>query len=473
MTLQPSVRVVGAQRPRFASRPDFVTSAGDEAIELAATAGLVLDEWQCYVLREALGESANGRWTAFQVGLVVPRQNGKGAILEALILAALYLFDDEMTIYSAHEFKTAQETFRRVIGLIEGADHLRQSVLRKVQSTNEMGLELRTGQRLRFLARSAGSGRGFSGSRVILDEAYNLSATMMAALMPVMSTKPNPQIWYTSSAGQAGSAHLRFIRDLGRAGNTARLAYFEWSATEGADLDDEAAWAQANPSLNLPTQHSITSEYVVDERAALASAEAEWARERLGWWDEAGGVPLIDLSSWVDCADHASTVNDPVCVGIEVALDRASSSIGIAGVRPDSLPGVELAAQQPGTAWVVPRVVEMCGRSSVTSVSLDPSSPAGSLIPEFEAAGIEILTPTGRQVAQACGAFYDAVMTGQLRHRATGVLTTAALAASKYKVGDSWRWDRYGPDVSSLYAVTLALHAQQNQPDYDVLKSFY
>jgi hypothetical protein len=67
----------GARTPRLSLVPEFDSSAGVEAIELAARAGLVLDPWERDVLTAALGE-VDGRWAAFRVGLVVPRQNGKG-----------------------------------------------------------------------------------------------------------------------------------------------------------------------------------------------------------------------------------------------------------------------------------------------------------------------------------------------------------------------------------------------------------
>jgi hypothetical protein len=41
-------------------------------------AGLILDPWQQFVLVNALGERADGRWAAFEVGVDVARQNGKG-----------------------------------------------------------------------------------------------------------------------------------------------------------------------------------------------------------------------------------------------------------------------------------------------------------------------------------------------------------------------------------------------------------
>ena len=70
--------VLGSQRPRICNIPDYVTSAGDEVVALAERAGLFLDDWQQFVLRESLGERVDGKWAAPTVGLVVGRQNGKG-----------------------------------------------------------------------------------------------------------------------------------------------------------------------------------------------------------------------------------------------------------------------------------------------------------------------------------------------------------------------------------------------------------
>src|SRR3954467_11750979 len=93
----------GVQRPRLSSVPAFGSSAGAEAVELAASVGLTMDPWQARVLHGAVGEREDGRWSAFEVGLLVPRQNGKGSILEARELAGLFLFGEQLIIHSAHE----------------------------------------------------------------------------------------------------------------------------------------------------------------------------------------------------------------------------------------------------------------------------------------------------------------------------------------------------------------------------------
>ena len=89
---------------------------------------------------------------SFEVALIVPRQNGKGSILEALELHALYRDPDcRLILHSAHEFKTAKEAFRRVTALIEESDLLRAQVAHIRYTTGEEGVELRDGSRLKFV----------------------------------------------------------------------------------------------------------------------------------------------------------------------------------------------------------------------------------------------------------------------------------------------------------------------------------
>ena len=54
----------GVQLPRISNVPEYVSTSGDEAIELCEMAGLYLDPWQQYCLRNALGEREDQNWAA-------------------------------------------------------------------------------------------------------------------------------------------------------------------------------------------------------------------------------------------------------------------------------------------------------------------------------------------------------------------------------------------------------------------------
>ncbi|MFT2526241.1 hypothetical protein ACMWQA_27725, partial [Escherichia coli] len=45
------------------------------------------------------------------------------------------------------------------------------------------------------MARTKGSGRGFSASTILLDEAQELGFAVLAAILPTLSAIPNSQMW--------------------------------------------------------------------------------------------------------------------------------------------------------------------------------------------------------------------------------------------------------------------------------------
>lgn len=445
------------QRPRVESVPPFVSSSGPDAVDLCAAFGIVLDPWQALVLDGALGEDKSGNWSAFEVGVVVPRQNGKGEILLARQLAGLFLLGEQLIMHSAHEYKTAAEAFLRIKNVIENNDELIRRCKRPRTSHGEEGIELLNGARLRFVARSKGSGRGFTGDCVILDEAYELGPEQMAAMLPTLSARPNPQLWYASSAGMESSSQLKAVRERGIRGVDPGLAYYEWSADPRADMDSREAWRQANPALGI----RISEQFIERERAAMP--EVEFGRERLGIWDDASVKAVIPFDVWEGLIDRTSQLVGAVTFSIDITPDRSSSSIGLAGRRADGRWHAEVVEHRSGTAWVVDRLVDLVHRWSPTGVYIDPAGPAGSLLAPIEEARIEVTRIGMRELGQACGAFFDASMEDKLRHIDQPALTAAVHAARQRPLGDAWAWHRKdaAADISPLVAVTLAMFGHQ------------
>lgn len=421
--------------------------------------GLHLDPWQRFALDVGLAESESGDWSAFEVATVVARQNGKGSLFEALCLAKLFLFGDELIIYSAHEFKTAKEAFRRLSALMEHPA-LAPRVERQVKNPSEFGFDLRSGQRIRFFARTSGSGRGWTADTLILDEAYRLNGDAMAALLPTLSTRPNPQVWYGSSAAMATSEQLHAVRRRALAGEGSRLAYLEWSAAEDCEPGDPAAWAQANPAVG----HRMTLGFIGAEFEALPLPE--FRRERLSIPDEPLGAGAIPAGPWRATADPAGaslSVSSPR-FALDMPPERSSASIMTAAMRPDGVPQLEVADYRDGTGWVVARCAELDERYGRPGVVIDGSSAAASFAPELERAGVSVELWKARDVAAACGQLFDAVVNGLVRHVPHRALESAVTGATKRPVADAWAWNRRNPgyDISPLMGASLALSAAVN-----------
>lgn len=480
--------------PRVCMVPDYAFSSGPEAIELAASACLILDPWEQLALILGLGETAEGKWAAFQIALIVARQNGKGAVLEALGLFWLFGTGEALIGHTAHEYKTAMEAFRRILSLIENTDWMRKKVKKVINTNGEEGIELLNGQRLRFLARSKGAGRGFTFRKLIWDEAYALTEEQQEAQLPTMSAVPNPQVWLASSpplTSETGIPLFKARRNAGKPGSV----FLDYGAEgsleklEEIDLDDTALALKTNP--NAPER--ISEEAMARERVAMG--DRGYARERLCVWppDLLAGYVVITKEQWAELADPLSgaisgpdvdmlgnSIADRALVGSPViAVDVAPrtggnppASLGLASRRRDGKTHLELIKSGSGTAWLVRDAVAMV-QSTGAKIVLDPGSPAGSILAELQnsltAAGLNhedvILLMGARDVAQAFGMIYDAATSTtpegrNVAHLGQAELETAVGGADKRPVGSTggYAWDQRDAavDITGLVSITHA-----------------
>lgn len=363
---------------------------------------------------------------------------------------------------------TAQEAFLRMRALLQGAPDLWRRVTRVTTGAGTEGIELSGGQRLRYVARSAGSGRGFTGGKLVLDEAFALDAEEMAALLPTLTTQPEAQLLYTSTAGMSKSSHMRRLRDRGRAGGAADLCYLEWGGTAdcpddcvhrvddpGCELNDRGLWREANPAWGIRVREA----FLAKERGALPPEV--FAREVLGVWDEPAGVGAVPLESWQACADLDSAPAGRPVFAVDAAPGSRSAAIVAALWRADGLPHLEVVAHAPGTEWVPGRCAELRAHRPLGWV-LDPASPVGALLPDLARVGVVAQEVSGRELGLGCEGFARDVAAHAVVHLADPVLARAVAGAGRRDIGDGlWAWSRRRSeaDISPLVAATLALWA--------------
>lgn len=465
--------------PLFSWVPDYDYTLGPEVAEVASMAGLVPDPEQRLILDAAFAIRGSTS-AARDIGIVAPRQNLKTGTLKAMALGWLFVTEERLIVWSAHEFGTSQEAFRDMCELIESTPDLDREVKQIHRGNGDEAIELTDDRRLKFKARTKGGGRGLTGNRIVLDEAMYLKPAHMGALVPTLRAVPDPQLVFAGSAGMADSHVWRSIRDRGRAGGDPSLAYNEWASdaepggcadedcthrygVEGCALDDVERLLRSNSAID----RRITLETLAADRRTMPPEE--YARETLGWWDE----PAVDEEAsifteeqWLACADPESAIVGEVAFGVDVSPDGEQASICVAGDRADGLPHVAVVAAASGTTWVVPRLVELIAKHRPIGVALDPGGPAGALMADLAKAEIEPLEIKLRELVQSCGRVKNLVESGDLRHRDEGALLEAVLGAKKQAVGDAWKWARKEAtaDITPLYAVTLALWGFANGP---------
>ena len=473
----------GVQTPAFTSAPKGDEARGEEAIAFAAEHGLKLDEWQQTVLRGGLRTKKNGRWSAFEVGLVVPRQNGKGAVLEAIELAGIFLFGEQLIIHSAHQFDTSMEAFLRMEQMLEESGLHTQLKPRSgvSRSHGSEGFHFRTGQRLRYRTRTKGGGRGFSADRLIFDEAMVLPEFTVSALLPVLSARPNAQVIYAGSAvdrlvHQDGIVLSR-IRERGHRGDKS-LAYFEWASGDAKDtpetvdrdfLQSVENQAKANPALGI----RISAEHIANEFRSLDDRGFAVERHGIGSWPETDKslATILNMETWERLRDDHSLPKGRVVLGFDVSPSRTQASLAVAGMREDELlhseviePGVEIPLESRGTGWVVDRIVRFCEKNNPRAVICAASSPAGSLVQQLEDKGVKVEAIGPAEEAKACGNIFDLVEQERMRYREYTRLDKAIKGAKTRPLSDSWAWARKTSttDITPLVATTLALWGAQS-----------
>ena len=412
---------------------------------------MVLDPWQRHVMDVGLSQRADDSFAAREVAIIVARQNGKGSILECLALTKALLCDEPLVLWTAHEFATALEGYKRLKDLI-GLSHEISSMVEKwYNSSTAVGVDFKNGSRIRFKARTTGSGRGWSASTLICDEAMFLNDSHMSALLPTISAIPNAQIWYASSAALIQSTTLHDLRSRALTKSGTDLAYMEWSASEDCESEDRDAWALANPALGFRL-----SEKAIETEFQAMSVQA-FRRERLSIPDTEQSSTVFTEQMWSACRKPRSTIEGRLTFAVDIPPDRSSASIAVAGLNNAGDIHVEIVDHREGVAWVLGCLTELVKRWRAGQLLLDPGSGSGSLLRDLKDMRIEPRLVSVREIGQASGAFFDAVLEGKMVHLGQEPLDKAVLNAERRPLGDAFAWKRgQMVDASPLVAATLA-----------------
>ncbi|MGN7134570.1 hypothetical protein ACTHQY_14990 [Rhodococcoides corynebacterioides] len=457
------------QTPRICSAPAALSSSGQDAVDLAASAGLHLDPWQRNILDVALREKPDGKWSSFEVGVLVSRQNGKGAIIEARELAGIFLFGERLIIHSAHQFDTSLEAFRRLRFWIENTPDLDRQVKKINEAHGKEGIELKNGNRIRFRARTRSGGRGFSGDTVILDEAMILPEESVGALLPTMSARPNAQLWYLGSAvdeeiHEHGMTFTR-IRNRGVAGGDPSLAYIEHSADDTRRDDDSLIIDPADPrqimAANPGIGYRLTLSHIAKERRSMPSRMYLVERLGIGFWptEDSEKVPPINPETWQRRSDKAPGLTQQIAIAVDMDPELRWCSIAAAVLRTDGGVHVEVGYHEKPSRAVVPYLIALIARWNPVALVIDSKGSAAYLRPLLMKEKIQPEDVTGASMAQACVGMQRAVDDDDVSHTGDPVLIDAVKGAKKRRIGDGWGFDRKGDSIiSPLVAVTLARH---------------
>ena len=383
-----------------------------------------------------------------EIVVTVPRQSGKTALFLAFQLdRCLSWGSPQRSVFTAQSGKDARDKW-----LDELFPLIRRSKLAPlVQQINEgignESVKFKTGSLIRLLSTSASSGHSKTLHQAVLDEIWHdVDDRREQGLGPAMVTIPDAQTLVCSTAGTSASTVLNRKTRQGRervsSGRTSGSAYFEWSAPDGWDPDDEESWYSFMPALG----HTIGPEAV---RAQRDSMEPQEFLRAYGNRATAAADQVIAADVWQRVCSDLVSPEDGLRFGVDVAQDRSSAAVVAFGGN-----GVfELVDYRSGTGWLPERVNQLTSAHG-GRVAVDFGGPAGVLADQFESCD----RLKGRDVLQACGGLFDAIVEGRVSFRRDRVFDDAVAGAVKKPVGDQWVWSRKSSstDVTPLMAATVA-----------------
>lgn len=309
-------KLTGKQEPSVRVCPTYKHTDGEDAKKILAIGGMILDPWQEEVLNDWMAMSDSKQWICKTCGGSVPRQNGKTGLVAGRAEAGMLLYNEQV-IYTAHLQKTATETFEEMAAFFD-SPKLKPYVKDIKTALGREQIVLKSGARVKFLARTRNGGRGQHGDLLIFDEAQELDDSEQASFIPAISASLNPQTIYVGTPPEDQGNTFKTIRKNAINGKTKKASWFEFSVPEIGDVTDPNRWAETNPALG--------------RRILLSTIEGEceqmapdmFARERLGWWApeiEHHDDYAIPVEVWDACKSNEMKPNGRTAYGIKFSAD--------------------------------------------------------------------------------------------------------------------------------------------------------
>ena len=448
---------MGSQEPSERIAPEYATSDGMDAVKLRRVGGTVLDPWQSDIMDDWLGRTPSGKWAAPTAGGSVPRQNGKSLLVQGRAEAGMLMFN-ETVIYTAHLQKTATETFEEMRDFFEHPK-LRRYVAEIKTALGREQIILKSGARIKFLARTRNGGRGQHGDLLIFDEAQELDETAQGSFLPAISASLNPQTVYigTPPGPDAVGTVFRNLRQRALDGEAKRAAWFEFSVPEIGDVADPKRWAATNPALGRRIQFST-----IEGEAEQLDPDT-FARERLGWWSPVAAENLdyaIDRRAWEACASVDEKPEGKTAYGVKFAADGSAVCLCGAVIPKEGPARVSLIEMQPsgrGLVWLVDWLSARYDRASC--VVIDGRNGVDVLVDRIKCvwrAKNAVIRPGVKDVLAAVGLFTNAVNENTLTwYKPQEALNESAVTAVKRPIGGGYGFG--GENSLPVEACALAL----------------
>jgi hypothetical protein len=386
---------------------------------------------------------------------------GKTFLVGAIIFALAIIHPGLTVIWTAHRFRTADETFESMRSMSK-MKQLAGHIEKVTAGAGDQAIYFLNGSRILFGARESGFGRGFTEVDILVfDEAQILTERAIDDMIPAQNASQNALTLMIGTPPKPSDPSEVFTNRRNDAlnGTTTDVVYIEFSAERDSDMDDRAAWRKANPSY----PHRTSEAAMLRMRRNLS--EDSFRREALGVWDEdLGGAP-IPAGPWNDLARPREDVPEGwplTAIGLDMNPERTKVTVGVAAKSETGI-HLELAVDDEfsdsGSEALIEWVYSRARRR--VPVVIDAYSPIRSIEAALKKKGCKVFILGPSELSQACGGLYDAVMKDKaVSHIGQEQLDRSLAGSVKQKFGDggAWKWNRknFDVDLTPIMAITCA-----------------
>jgi phage terminase large subunit-like protein len=346
----------------------------------------------------------------------VPRKNGKTR------LAALLALYEICTKPQRHVYAISDSVQNLNSVLVrELRDMISSSRLRDCLHVYHDHIEApETGSFIQVRPNNFKASQGINPHLVLFDEVHlQKNADTWSGMQMAGAARRDALLFGVTTPGYDLASHAHELYQAIKAGDPTLYGFIA-EADPAADIDDRAAWAEANPCYGRPG----FAEALAFDRHRLP--EHEFMRFRLGRWTATESA-WLPYGKWDSLADTKREVGDGERVFLGFDGSFAQDSTALVGVTADRHIFVVGLWENPGRAgWRVPRdqvdetVAGAFARYDVVTMKCDPPY-WQSEIAEWRARYgatrvLDFPSFSVPRMAPACTTFYSAVMEDQLSH---------------------------------------------------------
>jgi phage terminase large subunit-like protein len=377
---------------------------------------LKLRGWQREIVRGVLDEPRPRQ------GLVsIPAGNGKSTLAAAMGLYGLLAdgVEGAQVLVVASDERQARIIFNTARRMVE----LDRDLADRVHIYADRLHEPRTDSTFMALPADPGSLQGWDPSMALVDELHVVTDDTFEAMAARAGKRDRSLLLAISTPPKTGQDDcvMRRLVDHGREGGDPSFYFAEFAAPAGCPVDDEAAWAVANPALDDFLHRDAL-------RATLPPKMREnaYRRYRLGQWVAHDDAWLPD-GAWAACTDATRSIADQadVVLAFDGSFSRDCSVLVAATIEPN--PHVELVelweAPEGRRDWRVPVVAvedairAACLRWRVVEVAADPYRWQRSLeVLDGDGIPVHEFFQTAARMGPATARFYQLVVDQALTH---------------------------------------------------------